>query len=285
MAYEESALILKIQSLRDGVSATERKAADYILAHPREIIHLSIAELAQNCAVSEATVVRLCKRVGLSGYQALKVTLAQDLAAPIETMQEAITVGDTPGEVMEKVFQGAVHTLQYTSRILNSTQLTRAVDALDKADRVLVLGLGDSAPIAQYCAYKLLRLGLDAAVQADTHLQCVTAAFLHPGDVCLAISHSGASRDILDAVRLARKADATIIALTNIGRTPLSDMADIRLDTAAKNADDYPLAMISRIAQFALIDSIYTTLALRRGASQSELQHAISQALSAKKRN
>ena len=279
MGKQISALLIKIETLRHSLSETECKVADYILAHPNEVIYLSITDMAANCGVSDATVVRLCKHLGMHGYQELKVTLAQDIVSPLERIHEAITENDNSGDVMGKVFQTTIQALQYTARIVNRQALELAVDSLQKARRIVIFGLGNSASVAKDLQHKLLRLGLNAIAYDDNHLQRIVCTYLRAGDVCVGISHSGSSRDIVEAAKIAHKNGATVISMTGVGRSPLSEMADIRLETASHEAQYHILALASRIAQYVLIDSIYTCLALKQRTGKGEYQQDIERAL------
>ncbi|MFH1512804.1 MAG: MurR/RpiR family transcriptional regulator, partial [Bacillota bacterium] len=234
---------------------------------------------AAKCGVSDATVVRLCKRLRMHGYQELKVTLAQDIVSPLERIHEAVTESDSCGEVMSKVFRTTIQALQYTERIVNRQQLEQAVAALDEAQRIVILGMGNSAAVAKDMQHKLLRLGLQATAYDDNHMSRIVCTHLKPGDVCVCISHSGSSRDVVDAARMAHDNGAKVISMTGVGKSPLSETADIRLETASKEAQYHILALASRIAQYTLIDSIYTSLAIKRREGKGECQQDIERAL------
>ena len=281
----DSALIMKIQSLLPSLSKTQKRIAEYILAHSREVVYLSISEFAEKCNVGNATIVRFCQLLGMEGYQELKVALAQDVVSPIETIHEAVTENDSDIEILNKVFHATLHTIEYTLRIINTKHFERAVEALSKAGRVNIYGSGNSSAIALDLQHKLMRLGMNATAYSDSHMQCIASTLLKPGDVCVAISHSGSSIDIVDAATLAKDFGATIICMTNIGRSPLSDVADIRLDTASKETEYHIIALSSRIAQLTIIDSLYTALAVRnlQNLQQEERLHIIERVLSKKK--
>ena len=87
MHEADSALIMKIRSFLPEMSQAEKRIAQNVLANPREIVQMSITELAARSKVSDATVVRFCRRLGMQGYQEMKVTLAQDLVSPIESIR------------------------------------------------------------------------------------------------------------------------------------------------------------------------------------------------------
>jgi DNA-binding MurR/RpiR family transcriptional regulator len=127
-----------------------------------------------------------------------------------------------------------------------------------KAKRIVVFGLGNSAAIAADAAHKFLRLGLNAQYCTDNHLQAIIASHIDRQSVAIAISHSGSSKDIVEALRLSKIGGAATIAITNYGSSPIVDAADICLFTKADETKHSILAMSSRIAQLAIFDAIYT---------------------------
>ena len=283
MHEADSALIMKIRSFLPDMSQAENRIAQNVLANPREIVQMSITELAARSKVSDATVVRFCRRLGMHGYQEMKVTLAQDLVSPIESIHEEVAEGDSAADVLGKVFSSTMHALEYTLRILDKRQFEQAIEALNKARTINIYGCGNSASVARDMQHKLMRLGLRAVSFSDGHMQSIASTALEKGDVCIAISHSGSSRDIVSAAALARKRGAIVICMTGIGRSPLSDIADIRLDTASKETSYHIVALSSRISQYTIIDSLYSALAVKRHQQEHVRQDTIEQALSEKK--
>lgn len=258
------ALIMKIKVLKDGLSKSEQRVCDYIIENPSEVIHFSVSELAERSGVSDATVVRTCRKIGSSSYQDLKVTLAQDIVTPLQTINEEITSEDSTSQVLGKVFQSTLYTLNYTYEILNVSAVEQAVEVLMAAQRIEVCGLGNSHAVANDIQHKFMRLDLPVTAYTDNHLQIMSASLLGPTDVLFAISHSGSSRDIVHCAKVAKKNGATVISLTNIGRSPLYDLADIRLCTASSETRYRILALSSRLAQMTIVDAIYTLIALRK---------------------
>lgn len=258
------ALILKIKALKDGLSKSEQRVCDYIIENPSEVIHFSVSELSERSGVSDATVVRTCRKIGNSSYQDLKVTLAQDIVTPLQTINEEVTSEDSTAQVLEKVFQSTLYTLNCTYEILNVAEVEQAVNTLMAAKHIVICGLGNSHAVANDIQHKFMRLNLPVAAYTDNHLQVMAAALLGPGDVLFAISHSGSSRDIVHCAKVARKNGATVISLTNIGRSPLYDLANIHLCTASSETRYRILALSSRLAQMTIVDAIYSLIALKK---------------------
>lgn len=276
------ALLLKMRAMRELFSAAERRVLDYILANPDKVIYLSVAGLADLSGVSDATVVRTCQKLGLAGYQELKVTLAQDLVTPLQNIHEEVRAEDDAAAILDKVVQSTIHTLTLTHDTVKAETLEAAACAILGARRVCIYGLGNSHAVALDLQHKLNRLGLDAAAFTDPHLQAINASYCGPGDLVFAISHSGSSRDIVDSVRIARARGARIITLTSMGVSPLQREADIALFTASQETRYRIVALSSRIAQITLVDVIYTIAAMRKEGAVEGF-HRVEQALQAKK--
>ena len=164
-----------------------------------------MSELAAKSGVSDATVIRASQKIGSSSYQDLKISLAQDIVTPLQSVNEEIEAGDPTNVVVEKVFQGILHTLNYTYRLQDGGMLERAADMLLGANRICICGLGNSHAIAEDIQHKLMRLGLNATAYSDNHLQVICSSFLKKGDVLFAVSHSGSSRDVVHAAEIAHE--------------------------------------------------------------------------------
>ena len=259
-----SPMLMKIEAMRPGLSKSELLVCDYILAHPDEVIHLSVSELAAKSGVSDATVIRASQKIGSSSYQDLKISIAKDIVTPLQGVNEEINADDPAGKVTEKVFQGILHTLDLTYRTQDVGLLDKAAELLLNANRICVCGLGNSHAIAADIQHKFMRLGLSANAYADNHLQVICANSLKKGDVLFAVSHSGSSRDVVCAAEIALRNNASVISLTNVGRSPLADISTVALHTASNETKYRRVALSSRIAQMAIVDVLYTMIALKK---------------------
>ena len=247
----------KIRSNHNEMGPAEKKIADYIIANLNEITVISISELAEKCGCGDATVVRFSRRLGFEGFQALKIAIAGDLGSASAIGSE-ISKNDSCYQIFSKRISDIAVTLQNTEAVLDANELEQAANIIMKAKRIVVFGLGNSAAIAADAAHKFLRLGLNAQYCTDNHLQAIIASHIDRQSVAIAISHSGASKDIVEALRLSKIGGAATIAITNYGSSPIVDAADICLFTKADETKHSILAMSSRIAQLAIFDAIYT---------------------------
>jgi len=253
---------VRIQGTYSSLRTAEQRVADFILAHPDELIYLTVTELAEKTNTSESTVVRLCQKIGYKGYQEFKIVLARDLVEPTNEIYAAIEPGDTLTEIKQKVFQANAQALRDTIEVLADTELELAVKALATANRVEIYGVGGSNPLALDAYHKLLKLGISAVALSDGDMMAMSSSLLKKGDVVLGISHTGASRDVTDALSNARRMGATTICITHRSTSPITKVSDIKLFTAAKTTAFRSDASSSRIAQLTIIDTLYVGIAL-----------------------
>ena len=255
-------LLTRLHHLRASLPPTAQRIAGYIADNAAEVVRMSITELAEQSGASEGSVIGLCRRVGVSGFQELKIVLAQDLVEPVKLIQEDLHEGDDNATVIDKIFLAHAATLEDTRRLLSAGQVAAAVALLDKARRIDCYGIGSSAPIAEDLAYRLTQLGRDARPVVDSHVQAVSAAMAGHGVAVITISHSGSTVETVTATRHAKEAGAATIGITRLGKSPLSRHCDIVLHTVANETRYRPEATTSRIAQLAIIDALVSCLAL-----------------------
>ena len=129
----------------------------------------------------------------------------------------------------------------------------QAVDALLGASRIVFAGLGDAGVVAMEACQRFIRIGVACNASEDPDLQLIFAEHLSKGDVFFAISHTGRSRTVLDAMKRARKAGATILLITNYPVSPLAKHADLVLLTAAFSRHLTGEVISKRVAELCII--------------------------------
>ena len=114
-------------------------------------------------------------------------------------------------------------------------------------------------------------------------MQAIAASHMKKGDVALGISHSGSSRDIVEALQIAKKNEAFTISITNHGKSPIVKASDISLYTSSKETQYSILGLNSRIAALAIIDSIYAYIVNHMGEDAARAINNVENALKTKK--
>lgn len=273
-------ILLTIRRLLPALNEQEQKVGQYVLDHAHEVIHLSVSDVAQRALASDTTVFRFCRKVGAEGYQDFKIRLAQELAASRPTTYAPVGPTDSPAEAARKAIAADIKALEDTLRVLDLAALERAADALLAARRVDIYGSGGGAIAALELQYKLMRVGVRAVPHTDAETQVISATLLTSADLAIGISHSGESPDVLHALTVAKEAGARTIAIVNHPASPIAELADVSLCTAAQEAlaHGYPLG--ARVAQMGLVDVLHACLTLKRQAAVERSQARIAETLS-----
>jgi len=269
MAKESSAVVLRIRSTIPELSKSEASVAEYICEHDDEVMNLSVSALADCCGVSEPTVIRACRDLGFTGYQALKIALVQSASAPVTCSGEEVSARDNMQSAVSKVFGAANDAVNLTRENLDIDAMERATEALLKARRIYIFGVGGSAAVASDVQHKFSRLGLDATAYSDLNFQAIVATYARKGDVVFAISHSGSSKAVVDNAALGKTNGATVISLSSLGKSPLTELADISLHTSANETRYRIVAISSRIAELTIIDTLYSYMSFRTGREEN----------------
>lgn len=263
---ERVGVVPEVRALLPSLGKSDARVARIVVGDPQRIIHLSIQQLAQEAGASASTVVRFCQRVGFRGFQHLKIALAQDLGAARvpEVLGDAPGTGGergSPGETLRRVLESGARALGDALSTVGEEEFGEVVAAVKDAERVLFVGVGTSAPLAQDAAYRFLTIGVKAEAPPDVHTQHVAARLLGPNDVCFAVSHTGATTETVASVRAARVAGAKVVAVTSFSRSPLTEHSDVVLVAGGPEESFRLEAMTSRIAHLSVLDALFVAVA------------------------
>lgn len=253
--------LTSIQARLDEFSTAERKVAEFVLANAAEVATSTIVDTAANVGVSEATVVRFCKSLGYKGYLDFRFALTQMLADPMQSLHAEIAPGDGIDTIAERTIYSGIAALRDTLEIIDTAQIKQAVEATKRANHVMIVGVGTSTPFALDLHNKLFRLGISCEALNDPYIILMKLALLGPDDVVIALSHSGASADPVDALRQAQQRNITTIAITGTVPSPITQYSDVILQYGARETRLEPV--IARIAQLAISDVFYMVLAMQ----------------------
>ena len=260
---ESPNLIRRIADSQSVLRKSEAKVASFVLENANDVINMRIVDLAASAAVSEPTVIRFCRAIGYNGFKAFKLQLAQQLGVGGVYTQFAVDDTDTVTDLRNKVFDTTVGSLITVRDELDPSVMEQAINTISKARRVEFYGFGASGSVAADAQHKFFRLQLSTSAYTDPHIQHMSAISLGSEDVVVAISQSGQSRALLQSVRLAREAGATVIGLAPMN-TPLSQQCSIPIYVNMKEDHQAFAPVSSRIAHLVVIDVLATGVALHR---------------------
>lgn len=265
MTTEENKSCLdRIKEVYSSLNTAGKKVAQYILENPKEIIRLTITELADNSNASETTVFRLCNKLGYKGYQDLKISLASAIVDPIENIYEEIKENDDMYILMHKVMASNMCSIENTFKINKSTEFEKAIAMILKAEKIMFFGMGGSGIIAEDAHHKFVRTGINCVSASDSHWQAMYTSMAGEDDVIVAFSNSGSNKELIETIEIAKKNHIKIISITSNAKSPIAKVSDIVLVCYGNETMFRSEAMESRISTLALVDCLYIGVALKR---------------------
>jgi DNA-binding MurR/RpiR family transcriptional regulator len=265
---EPGGLIVHISGLLPSLSPAEQRVARLVVANPAESARRTITDLATSAETSEATVIRFCRSVGMEGYPQLRIRLAAEAARRVEPPDARVVGGDIPpgadfAQIIATIAFNDARAVEETAEQLDPAICERVVDAINGAGRIDIYGAGASGFVASDFQQKLHRIGRTAFYWPDVHTALTSAALLGKGDVAIGISHTGTTSDVVEVLEQARSRGATTVALTNFPRSPITEVADYVLTTAARETTYRSGATASRLAQLTVVDCLFVGVAAR----------------------
>jgi DNA-binding MurR/RpiR family transcriptional regulator len=252
---------VRLQSVYSSLKTAEKKAADFMLKSPEKITENNITEAAGMAGCSEATLVRIAKRLGYGGYPELRSSIIKSGNADIP--YSGITTSNSDADIIRKVFMASIRAIEDSLNMLDVDGYIKAVEILKKAKKVLWVGSGDALMVALSGCFKFSRIGFDARCMNDFDNQLVQASQLSNNDVVIAISYSGRTHTVYDVLKEAKSHNAKIIVITNVPVSPLTKQADAVLLTASFAQNNMGEIMTKRIPELCIIESLYISLIQR----------------------
>lgn len=254
-------LLVRIDDYIQKAGATEKELIKRMHKNPETILGKSIKELGKETYVSPATIVRLCKKLGCTGYKDFQTTLAYEIALFQESSKIAlkkITQNDSVDDIIYKVTLKNIESLENTRKLIEPKIITECVKLLEKSRSVTIFGLGTSLLVARDLYLKLLRADIICNVCDDWHVQLLAARNLREDDLAIVISYSGLTKEMLECASAAKANGVKVIAITRGVESKLALLADYVLPVAATELIYRSGAMSSRISQLNVVDILFT---------------------------
>jgi DNA-binding MurR/RpiR family transcriptional regulator len=266
-AHTPETLIAHIRALLPNLAPAEQRVAAEAISDPAGTAAKSISDLAALCSTSGATVMRFCRAMGFDGYPKLRLALAAAAQAAHADGEPAagsdIGPRDSLSEIIRKITYADARAVEETGAGLQPACLKAVADAVIRARRVDIYGVGASAFVAMDLQQKLHRIGRVVYAWPDPHSAVTSAALLGPDSVAIGISHTGTTADTIASLAEARRHRAVTVAITNFPGSPIAAVADHMLTTAARETTFRSGAMASRIAALTMVDCLFVAVAQR----------------------
>lgn len=253
---------LKMKQQYEGLSKTNKKIADHILANPETFLRMSALEAAKQYQTSSASIIRFTKALGYQGLEEFKIALAKDTTKEEQQIVDTIVSSQDDVETLCRKMEALVdQTNHELFEILDQTILRQAIACLRQSEHIYLLGIGASMLPAYDLYHKLRRINMQAYFEFDAHMATEFFHYISKNDCVVAFSYSGLSKEITYPCEIAKEKGASIIAITRNTPSKLHDMASMVLHVPDKEHLTRIGAISSRFSALEIVDLLYLGIA------------------------
>lgn len=271
----EKSVLNQICTLYDSFFETEKKIGDYIIRNPKDIVDVTVGELAVKCQVSEASISRFCKKIGLKGFHHLKISIAKELVNRDDNEEYSNDISiDNKKQSLKSILANKVAELTQTVSMMDTDNLDEILNKINNARSVLFAAVGNTIPVAMDGAYKLNQIGIPAISTPVLETQLAYSYNLTADDVVIAISNSGESTGVINIIEAAKQNKAITISITNHDNSSLAKLSEYHITTASLEKMLFDEYCFSRVSATMVIEILYLFLtSMRKDAYKSIMQH------------
>ncbi len=237
----------------DDMFLAERKVADFILANPNETVGLNVSDLAEKSGASDATVIRFCKRLGYKGFYQMKLALAEELGR--HQMTGYTDPMDNPKNAGE-VIKCLTRDLLRIADLMDNEKANRCAEMICSAKKVYIMAVGNTIPVAMDFSFRLCRIGINARCEPIVEYAVAALANAEKDDLLIAVSHSGSSKYVIQAVEIAAQKNVPAIAVTSSSSNPLAREALFSLLTTVDDPLFGEYGSATHIYDQAVLDAV-----------------------------
>ena len=261
--------ILKINEYYKTFTKQEKKLADFLLKNINEASVLTISELSKESGVSCSTINRFAITLGYKGFK----EFIRDMYHEANSLPVQENVYEINHEnplnmdidtVIKVVCNLNIESIRNSLMMIEETKVLKAIEAIHRAPRVVVYALSGSVAPALDLKFKFQRLGINCEVYDNPHSLILSATTLKSKDVVIALSYTGETKEILDALKYVKENGAKIIGITMVGNNSLSKICDICIEHSSVDKGLRTYSTRSRVVQENIIDILYIGLCTKR---------------------
>lgn len=259
-------IIAKIQFAIPSLPKGEKSTAVYIAEHLDTVAQQNLSTLSSAIGVSQATIIRLCKRIGYDGFLEFRRSVRDSSRAAAPEPEGKHAEKEAAAADIRKIMSNVIaenSEIMKNALALVTDEYGRAVDSMCSARVINMFGNGDAIIPCELLGIKLMKIGVPCWVVNDQDLQLLSASAMREGDVALVVSHTGRSKSVVEAVKKAKERGAVTIGITGAVKSPLLKYCDIILHTGAVSAASGGDIIARRIAEQIIIETLYIKIMSR----------------------
>ena len=228
--YEE--LIRVVHERHAKMSSSYQKIATYFTQNPNDIAVASVHSVAVKSGVHASGVVRFAQSLGYQGFKELQAvfrhrlsTAAPGFNARVKALEDELGAREDRSEMgfLRDLMVRDISSLQELLTNVTGEQIAKAVDLMEDAETIYLIGQLRSAPVVELLRYLLTMLGkravlLDAAGGLATHI----AKVIRPSDLLFAVSFRFYANEVVNIVEECAGRGVPVVAISDSTLSPFA---------------------------------------------------------------
>ena len=252
----------KICMMYDSFFEQEKKVASYIMKNHRQVINMTINDLAKECGTSIATVTRFCKKCDVDGFHHLKISLAKEIVDSDNEIVASKSISeDSFEQSLNNILANKVRELEQTVSLIDTNDLKSILEVIKNARIVQFVAVGNTIPVAIDGVYRFNEIGIKAVSSTIWETQLAFSMSLDKDDVMIAISNSGESKKVFTMVEEAKSRGVKTIGITNNPNSNIANIVDYHIQTVTREKLFLDEFYFSRISAMTVVEILYILLA------------------------
>ncbi|MGN9119616.1 MurR/RpiR family transcriptional regulator [Turicibacter bilis] len=211
------------------LTSTEQGIVNYILTYPEELEKISSRQLAELTYTSPATVVRICQKLGFSGYSEFKIKYLQEVNQTPRMDQinrtNPITSEDSLHRIVNKVAALEITAIEQTKKGIDLDQLNRVSELLNQATCIDFYAFDNNLHLAKNACSHFLYAGKQAVIHDSSNAQFMQAFASVEGHVAIIISRTGENPMLYRIANVLRERKIPLLVLTESRHSSLAKIS------------------------------------------------------------
>lgn len=250
----------KILCVYKTLYEAEKKIADYVINNKEKVIEMTVSELAIRSNVSEATIIRFCKKCDLKGFYDLKINIAKEMVNLKYNEISNELDSNNISQSLQNILANKIEELKQTISMMNEEEIKKILDSIKNARIVQFAAVGNTIPVAMDGTYKFNQLGIASVTNTIWETQLAFAYTLTKEDVIIVISNSGSSKKLVTLLDIANERQATTISITNHENSPVANTSKYHINASTREKLFLDEFSFSRVSVMVVIETLYLLL-------------------------
>lgn len=236
----------RIQKFRHSLTKTDQKIATYIMNLEDDADMGTIHAMAMSVNVSPSSITRFAYKLGYDSFQSFRFAVLQE--------RQTETINNSPS--IQVLHQHYTSILNHTGEFIVEEDLMYLVQAIQQSEKVIFIGIGSSGLSAQELYFRTARMGFNTIAITDAHLMSIVGQMCNAQTTIIALTNSGATKEIITSIAHGRRSGAKVIALSHFETEALTRYCTRIITTADKRHTQDAYFINSQLSNQFIIDLI-----------------------------